>query len=116
MSRVVTGDETFTRFRRKLEDAVLFAINNGKRVGKAHYCPLGCVPHGGGPESSGPAHPTVSYLLYNTTGVPLEITAPTEIELRQFALGFDDGGAYEGTVPAVGPYYQLGRLYRERFP
>jgi hypothetical protein len=110
----VSGDETFERFRRKLGDETLRAINSGKHIGNHKHCPLGCVSFRV-TNNARPSHPTVSFLL-NAPGVPAEILAPTEVELRQFAMGFDDGGAYAGSVPPHGPYFELGKLYRARFP
>lgn len=106
----ITGDETFTKFRRKLEDVVTVAISNGRKVtadvnrwfgrqGEANCgCPLGCFF----PE------PDIGELapLPNSVSGAAGIS---EEDAWQFIFGFGHG-------VSSGPYFELGRLYRERFP
>jgi hypothetical protein len=102
----ITGDETFTRFRRKLEDVVTVAINSGRRVGQPanntddFCCPLGCLSK----DLHYPS-PIRAAGLYDMRGY--------EHELSDFVQAFDIGDA-EGERP--GPYFKLGMLYRARFP
>jgi hypothetical protein len=96
---VISGDETFTRFRRKLEDVVTGGIVKGKNVSAdtlGAWCPLGC------------AEPLLArrpgaVCAYQAFGIDEEAA-------RQFIRGFE-------CVPdGRGSYYELGKLYRARFP
>lgn len=102
----ITGDEVFTRFRRKLEDAVTVAINSGKRVRRVRgfSCPLGTAMRGVFDRP----WPKPAASAWNI--------APGDA--ADFAGGFDgDPTAYiEDGGNGSGPYYELGKLYRARFP
>ncbi len=98
---MITGDETFTRFRRKLEDQVTWAINNGRVIGKRKsYCPLGAswpeCPQSGGHSVTNPAS------WFGIEGG----------DAWAFADGYDDVCCRNHQSP----YYALGQLYRKRFP
>lgn len=96
------ADETFERFRRKLADVVLEAIEAGFRVrstasqGDGNHCPLAC-------------HPRITGNLCGG----LESAKAFDISPENawnFMRGFDIGDL------SGDPYTKLGRLYRERFP
>lgn len=105
----ITGDQEFTRFRRKLEDVVTVAINSGKvvkadrpLVNNDFYCPVGCFPGATfvTPAWLGSAGTAVDYL--------------TESNFNMFMAAFDQETFL--TTYAGNPYYDLGRIYRARFP
>jgi hypothetical protein len=107
----VSDSDTFMRFRRKLEDAVLVAINSGRRVTSERYrlepdscCPIGCL------SIAGAAYPPAGNLRYAMPQLEFPPMAPTA-----FANGFD-GHKFDSTWPSNRPYYELGKLYRARFP
>lgn len=104
----ITGDETFTRFRRKLEDAVTVAINSGRVVAPSEMgrpdtcCPFACI--------TGGTYPPPGAIRYRMPELTLPNMAPSA-----FTDGFDGYElVYEHSD--VRPYYELGRLYRARFP
>lgn len=105
----IQGDEVFTAFRRKLEDATLFAINSGipiKRDATIHAacCPLGCI-FGRSSRNSRPG-PMVAA---DAWGIGWD-------EANSFAAGFDGIGSAAENTGALGAYFKLGALYRRRFP
>jgi hypothetical protein len=102
VAAVVSGDETFERFRRTLADAVTVAINSGKRVGADHYCPIACF--GETNQCKPPAGFVRQFLTFQ-----LPNGAPTV-----FTEGFD--GHEMTSYRGVDSYYRLGQLYRARFP
>lgn len=106
----IQGDEVFTRFRRKLEDAVTVAINSGTRVGRkfTDHCPLGCVGGQFFPVSHRPGGGVARLLAPWIAESPS--MAPTS-----FAEGFD-GLPCTHVNDETLPYYLLGLLYRARFP
>lgn len=96
--------DTFTRFRRELEDACTVAINSGMMIrshratnlNAACCCPLG-----------------------TKTGRPFprdeEASDAWELRPRDtiaFIRGFEGCNGWTGDT---GPFYDLGRLYRRRF-
>lgn len=90
--------KTFEQFRRELADAVTVAINSGRRIGEDNRagccCPLGVrtdlpFPGGFSAEAAWDIHPE---------------------EAWEFADGFDGEAAGDDS-----PFFQLGRLYRQRF-
>lgn len=95
----------FTKFRRRLEDAVLEGINTGKVVSATNhdcYCPLGCFP-------GLPRRPWEDEAVKELKGI-ISLT-----NLVNFADGFDGNNEYR-KCSASNPYFRLGRLYRKRFP
>lgn len=108
MSKTIAGDETFTRFRRKLEDAVTVAINSGKAVVPMDYdrkktdtfCPLGCWP---GVSSRRPF-----------AGHAAKAGVASQDDCFAFLRGFE-GSDDADQCGGDSPYFQLGKLYRERF-
>lgn len=99
----------FEIFRRKLADAVTVAINSGARVTvrrlnphgflAAESCPLGCLPSAIAERRFRPfGH------IDPSVGLGYEDSVA-------FAHGFDDRPNTLGD----GRFYNLGRLYRERF-
>lgn len=109
MHPTITGDETFTRFRRKLEDAVTVAINSGQvtllSVTKSErtHCPMGCLPEAN---------------FRNGTPPAMSACTAWEIEKHQalaFQIGFD-GEPYTDFGGDSLAYFRLGQLYRARFP
>lgn len=100
----ISGDETFTRFRRNLEDGVMVALDRGVPIkrdvpGGEACCPLG-APAGTGRIFSRPG----KYWASDKWSI-----APDDAEA--FANGFDGLPAWFAS-----PYYELGQLYRARFP
>lgn len=112
--KVVHGDEAFERFRRKLADVVTVAINGGRRVtsdsrkwfalGGGFGCPLGCV-------FTDAQVADANYRLAPVAGMAAGPWGLTIGEAMEFMIGFGDCGNIAPT-----PYFELGRLYRERFP
>ena len=103
-----TEDPVFVAFRRKLADVVTVAINSGKPVGQTNQDPDCCCPLGSHPDAEAD-YPFASHAA------------------NLFAIDSDDAFAFiRGYSQAVrddhykavdrGPYYDLGRLYRARFP
>lgn len=92
----------FTRFRKKLEDAVTWGINSGKNVQSipGSYCPLSCLP------GAFVRCPTGFHVLANVEGAH---ALGTERDFDSFGAGFDG-------KPGRGRYHHLGTLYRNRFP
>lgn len=97
------SDETFERFRRKLADVVTVAINEGKKlsvlagVAEPTYCPIGCHPK----STSMQPFPFQGALLF----------AIRAGDACAFMAGFDGRPIHK-----VSPYFELGCLYRSRFP
>lgn len=114
--KVVHGDETFERFRRRLADVVTLRINEGRVVtaeqkrwwsfGEGCGCPLGCIFDDAEVNSS----------------VNHARLAPTTYEAASaFGIKQDDSGKFicgfaEVRGVSGGPYFELGQLYAERFP
>ena len=100
--KAIVGDETFTRFRRKLEDRVTWAINTGRTVGKdLPFCPLGA------------SCPSVSESAGHAVTTPAGFLGISGADAWAFADGYD--GSRRGPRCSW-PYYELGKLYRKRFP
>ena len=90
---------TFEEFRAKLADVVTVAINRGTRVSVdfVDCCPLGCWP-GVGDRKPSPIFASL-------------IVGILDHQASYFACGFDGHPVGDES----NKFYQLGRLYRERF-
>lgn len=102
----MSEDAVFVAFRRKLADVVTVAINEGKRVGMGDgscCCPLGTHPEA-----------VAAYPFATPAAEPFAITSD---DAFAFIRGFSNA-TREAPYTAYdsGPYYDLGRLYRTRFP
>lgn len=98
---VITGDETFTRFRRKLEDVVTAGLAKGRNVSAdtlGAFCPIGCIEPFRA-RRPGPVDAAQAFGI-------------TEDSARAFIRGFECCPPN----PNENVYYKLGQLYRRRFP
>lgn len=106
MTDFAAGDETFERFRRKLADVTLAALNDGgppisSDGARGHHwmqcrCPLGCLFDAGNRR-------------------PGDETAAKAFGIRtEDALDFIN--AFDGNDAGAGPYAELGAAYAKRFP
>ena len=108
---MTTDQDVFTRFRRALEDGVMYAINvRGKRVSAS---PGGCCPVGVMGPLMAP-NPRPSYVQMNLV-YPQGVREAQEDQLGAFMDGFD-GRLTRNEPKDTHPFYELGKLYRKRFP
>jgi hypothetical protein len=93
------ADEVFCRFARRLADAVTVALANGRMISD-HYvgedcsCPLGTL---------GPNRFPVDRQASESWGIHHD-------DAWVFTWGFDSSVGFDGH-----PYFELGKLYRQRF-
>lgn len=102
-------DPVFTRFRRALEDGVTYAINVKKRkIGKGgrKFCPIGACGDGLGNQPG----PTTVMAAYGK--LPHGILDVDYNGINAFMAGFD---GFDGDKYSQVDYYNLGKLYRDRF-